>query len=747
MFASGLTQGSNEIEAAAYRFQIFWQDILSFTHQHRWDHYQKKIHSSGQKTCNLCLHRVWYSAEDVLSEKLTKISNMMVSAFDISDTSQMTSYIESVTERFSDTFRKIPTTVDGSISSLYSSTGVDYRESENILKMADDSRLADEFKLFRDIMTKSRPANEGSGVHSAFAGGTDYDGYLEEWYTGIGLAQGSVYSMAENDPQKFSQWLKENPNQRKNWEYNEGKGTWKALKKEIPVSQSPDVAEGVDSWDEFLNDKYDSWLKSHNKGTSDYARASNVSEFRDWNNLEELVKQYIDYVKDASPEGWTNGVDRGSLNKILDQYADTDLAKNLRDSEIDSKTGLPVDLVNTEWWDAFVRKQGSIESAEKLGFGHLPANMGIEDLPESWQERLGLSGQWDIESAIKMLDSAYDDDSADNIFGKIFNLTKSLPGEEIAFSGGQTRGWFGNDISEHLTKIADVLGVTYTEGGGVGYQRYAASWEGGDWDKLDLDLLKRLVTVMNGAGASEEESAEILAKTIADEWKKQRLSELQGGEYDTWKLANSAWTQSSEDESAKLLVSLLSGMTDSFSASQTGGYWSNGLSQTFSGGIDNSTFSSPTMFGFSQTFAGASGSSSTYKNPYEFFHGRDQYGNDLYMPQEMADAMRSKNENWIETDPTSAVLAQHKQRMSDWGYDRSSMGLPASSNKWADKIPTTSGGDSTSLSVGAIQVNQTFNLDLGGYNGSIQELVSTLAQEAAIEAQKALLELVEFRGV
>ena len=44
-------------------------------------------------------------------------------------------------------------------------------------------------------------------------------------------------------------------------------------------------------------------------------------------------------------------------------------------------------------------------------------------------------------------------------------------------------------------------------------------------------------------------------------------------------------------------------------------------------------------------------------------------------------------------------------------------------------------------------MNQTFNLDLGGYEGSIQELISTLAQEAAIEAQKALLDMVEFRGV
>jgi len=47
---------------------------------------------------------------------------------------------------------------------------------------------------------------------------------------------------------------------------------------------------------------------------------------------------------------------------------------------------------------------------------------------------------------------------------------------------------------------------------------------------------------------------------------------------------------------------------------------------------------------------------------------------------------------------------------------------------------------------GKIEINQTFNLDLGGYEGDISSLAREIAQQTVIEAQKALLELVNFRG-
>lgn len=49
--------------------------------------------------------------------------------------------------------------------------------------------------------------------------------------------------------------------------------------------------------------------------------------------------------------------------------------------------------------------------------------------------------------------------------------------------------------------------------------------------------------------------------------------------------------------------------------------------------------------------------------------------------------------------------------------------------------------------VGAIQINQEFNIDLGDYEGSLSDLVRAIAQSAAIEAQQALLDIVSFRGV
>jgi len=776
MFASGMNQGSHEIEASAYKISDMLAGYFEMHSPARIGPLSKEDPAMWTKRLVTLLATGLVSAEDILTEKLQKISGLMVSAFDMTKSPSLTRYIESITTNFADLYRKIPTQASGEISKLYSSTGVDFRKSENIVKLQEQDKLADEFKLFRELLTRSRPANEGRGIHSAFAGGDDYDGYLESWFTGIGSAQGAVDEMLSSDQRKFSQWLKKNPDQRKYFSFDEEKNRWKrtgrspnTIKQLTKMEDGrwrpenvPEVAEGVMLWDDYLNKEYEGWLKSTGKGTSAYSKASNDGKFRQWNDMEDIVRKYINYVKEESPEGWTNGVDRSNLNKILGKFSDTDLANQMQGSEIDPKTGLPLELTKTKWWSAFVRKQGSIESAEKLGYGHLPTNTRIEDLPEAWQNKLGLRGRYDLETAIKMVGLTDDDDSSGNIFGKIYNMMKNVSGRGIAFSGGETRGWMGDVKQDHFGKIAEILGVDYVEGAGKGYKKTSDKWSGGDWDKLDLKMLNRVDSTKRQFGMDDKETADYLAEKIATEWKKQRTQDLYTDEYDNWKLADSTWTKSNQSKSAELLIEMMMSMPDSYArnAASADSMFTNASTQWTSAGYGgvanygqtfghggNPSFTSPLMYDFTQHFAGAV-KKSRAKDPRKYFHGRDQYGNDLYMPRARATEMMRQNDNWIETDYVDGRMAQLKAKREALGLrpDHSSTGLPYSPKNYGNK-PAVTGGDSTSLSVGAIQVNQTFNLDLGGYEGSIQELISTIAQEAAIEAQKALLDMVEFRGV
>ncbi|NTU61277.1 MAG: hypothetical protein HGA95_02985, partial [Caldiserica bacterium] len=72
----------------------------------------------------------------------------------------------------------------------------------------------------------------------------------------------------------------------------------------------------------------------------------------------------------------------------------------------------------------------------------------------------------------------------------------------------------------------------------------------------------------------------------------------------------------------------------------------------------------------------------------------------------------------------------------------------SASTDGTSSLSSLSSGSLSSLqSSGAIQINQEFNINLGDYQGSLSDLVRAIAQSAAIEAQQALLDIVQFRGV
>lgn len=89
-------------------------------------------------------------------------------------------------------------------------------------------------------------------------------------------------------------------------------------------------------------------------------------------------------------------------------------------------------------------------------------------------------------------------------------------------------------------------------------------------------------------------------------------------------------------------------------------------------------------------------------------------------------------------DATNKLLSDYLEEMA------ATMSGGGSNLSMASNLNVGSSGSASGMNV---QINQEFNIDLGDYEGSISDLVREIAQSAAIEAQQALLDVVQFRGV
>jgi len=105
---------------------------------------------------------------------------------------------------------------------------------------------------------------------------------------------------------------------------------------------------------------------------------------------------------------------------------------------------------------------------------------------------------------------------------------------------------------------------------------------------------------------------------------------------------------------------------------------------------------------------------------------------------------------WIATHGSEASTLTTKYLddvvLSKLFYQTGNIDLTSTLGEGKPWQPDSGYGVGMQTGAGKIEINQTFNLDLGGYEGDISSLAREIAQQTVIEAQKALLELVNFRG-
>ncbi|HOO96953.1 MAG TPA: hypothetical protein PKV16_04740 [Caldisericia bacterium] len=752
MFAKGLSQGSGQIESAAYRISDMLAGYFEMHSPARLGPLSKEDPMLWTKRLVELLANGLVSAEDVLTRQLDKIASMMVSSFDISGTSSFGQSIGGVVDSISNIFRSAPVAERG-----YSNYN-DPRVPENILAQYESSQNAREYELFYQIMKTAKPVTN-SGWHEAFTGGEDYEQYWNEWFTGIGVAKASVEDMARTEPTKFEQLLKYNPGLKDYYRKDEATGAWVQYNKYTTASKSPETPDGVLSWDEWLNDYYSNWAQKTYHSNSDYVLAKYTSTFLQQQDKEELARKYTDYVRASSPEldkistgGW--------FDDLLGKYSDTNLSQTLMGSELDKATGIPVELTKTSWWNAFVRQISEKEAANK--YGGIRGNMGA--LTSDMREYMGLEAEWDISSALKILSSISSGQSAWDVFTSASNMLSYLGSTGNTLTGGVQIGWSHETSNAQIREIASLLGFSddaweivtgksdYSNRQAMTtYNRMKESERppiyeylglgSGLWDSYDVNTMNRL-TGLVGSGLGIDSAAKTVAEAIAREWQVARKNELSNNYSNTSYLADSAWTTENPEKATDILISLLSTRISDYEKSAT----RNSFSQASSYGttLDTQSVFLPMMFDYTQPEAKNDNLTDFYfKHVRDYYWGRDQNGNLVSWPREQAEQMQKSNTSWIESDYVDTSIAQI--RNNPWSnYNASD---PSLYHDNEPVTPTKTFGSGTSMSVGAIQVNQTFNLDMGGYEGSLSDLVTTLAQEAALEAQKSLVELLEFRGV
>ena len=256
MFANGMNSASGQVASSAHRIADMLAGYFEMHSPTRLGPLSKEDPSKWTHRLVSLLATGLVSAEDVLTKNLEKITSMMLGAFDIKDIPVLTRYAQSVTSSLSSLYREMPTWVGGY---SYSKTGLDLRDKGVLSDMYGQHKQQDELRLFKRLLeggfySKTEP------VHEAF---TDKDitrkeaeSYYSQWFTGLGESIGAIYELLATDQQGFNAFMRQNQSLRGKYFVHKG-GKWQRTAQTLGgADQSPDVAEGVDTWNEFLNKKY-----------------------------------------------------------------------------------------------------------------------------------------------------------------------------------------------------------------------------------------------------------------------------------------------------------------------------------------------------------------------------------------------------------------------------------------------------------------------------------------------------------
>lgn len=650
---------------------------------------------------------------------------------------------------------------------------VDRMNTENLLKMQEDASQKREYELFYELMTTSRPLDNAKGWHEAFTGGTNYDKYAEDWYTGIGLQQGSIISLMQSDPQKFEQWLKNNPSARSNFVKDSETGRWRAKNNYTVPSKSPDTPEGLQTWDEFLNDTYRDFVKKTYKSESDYTLASHNRDFWMSNDMEDLVKKYTRYVtENAGDLSTIRTSDSEFLTNLLGKYSDTELAGQLEGSEVDPATGLPKALTESKWWQAFVRPISEREAA--YTYGDVRTQLMGAMLDPSRVKELGLNASFDIKNALGLLLDPNSANGAYDLLEHSFEQLIGMYGGGAGLVGGDVVGYNTNRARAQQKAIAALLGFdfdSYDHLQGFGssqalknYKRGVGSFEelmgtsSGLWDVFDKDAINRLNELLE-SGYSNQDAADYLAKQIAKEQVASRVDQLNNSNADypmAGYLADPLWVLLNEGKATEMLADMLKSQSDTRkkygssllgkdARSKNGGFFGDG-DYTTGQGMDEG-------FGYDML-------PFVWSSKYKEYTDIDRLEQLTKKQENMLKMGQFTGSAWGIVDVTSDGLAKSgytgslaghgagAEMAGYWETKRRSEESMYGKQTYADRqitqtAQTTTGGGA--VSVGKFEVNQYIQLN-GGTPGSINNIIADLAQRAIVEFQERLLDMVNWRG-
>lgn len=405
------------------------------------------------------------------------------------------------------------------------------------------------------------------------------------------------------------------------------------------------------------------YIASHYK--KQYDDAKNAKEYQ----------AFYETMKRVNTAGLYSGFKAPSSFAIDDDLADTSFAATMKNSKIDPSTGLPQDIVNTEWFKKFVPKNTLKDINNRLSGNNMGIslvngaidqrdyNLELDEFLKKYSGRLntsqldavknslGLGFEYNLEFFKTLflsndIGSAMEDSSqfksARQLSGDFLNIMQNVDPGEYSASVAKTGivSYFSNAL-----RLLGTLDKKPGSPGGIGN----AMLTDGNWGKTSLSLVAEFEKAL-ASGKSLDEAAEEMAQGSlksaiylrqADLGMGKTNPSLEGGTAGTlfWKLADPDWVATHPKEAARILGGQISRQD-----------WS------------NSSLAQPLTDAFSRFGSGK-----------------------------------------------------------------------------------TLGG--SGFSIDAVQINQNISLNLGDYDGDIRALIEEIAQDTVIETQRALLDLVNFRGV
>jgi hypothetical protein len=415
-------------------------------------------------------------------------------------------------------------------------------------------------------------------------------------------------------------------------------------------------------------------------------------EFEDYKKAQDYQAFYDTVVK------WpASGLDfEGWRKDLASKYQYSDIPKMLAGSQIDAGTGLPVAIADTKWFQAMAPKYslGQLEQLYGKTFGQ-----SLKNFP-AWSDKDKVSATLDWENL-----------SADDFISKYgMSMLKADVWKKISDIGLGSKYDMG--MFRDLVPTDPVGGkhaMPETESG----KAIKSAWElfGGFANKL--------------TGLKGTQKSFYGGTTLG--WTPERISEAMKSLEDVFGFSDGAWNTYNQQRTRMSLDNIAgdeavrTGRTPLFSEILgLGGNW--GTVQ-FTGELLKN-------MGLMDFDSALSQTAKFYKDQSVSWRMVELESSPWKM---LADPSFRQNN----PDATSKLLIDYLQKTMPAQDSSSFFGLQGTGTAFAGNQP----------GVGAIQINQEFNIDLGDYEGSLSDLVRAIAQSAAIEAQQALLDIVQFRGV